>query len=60
MCVRLFVVAKIGNYPIFHQWENGRTNYGTSIFIHSYFKMTRKKNKLELYPLTWRDVYDLS
>ena len=30
--VILFVVAKTGNYPIFHQWENGRTNYGTSIY----------------------------
>lgn len=43
VCVSYFVVAKILNDQIVPQWENGRTNYGTSIFIHSYLKMTRKK-----------------
>lgn len=43
LCVILFVVAKTGNYPIVQQQENGRTNYGTCVFIHSYLKMTKKK-----------------
>lgn len=40
--VILFVATKIGNYPTVHQQENGRTNFGTSVFIHSYLKTTKE------------------
>lgn len=40
--VRLPLSAKTGNCPIAQQ-ENGRTNYGASIFIHNYLKIIMKK-----------------